>query len=69
MTTVKLVSILALAIVLAAVVLHNTSPVLVRFLWLSGEAFRGTREECKYDDVSQGLRDDFYLSCIIYKDV
>ncbi|OQX18650.1 MAG: hypothetical protein BWK76_06995 [Desulfobulbaceae bacterium A2] len=37
MKTAKLVSILALAIALAAVVFQNTSPVLVRFLWLSGE--------------------------------
>jgi len=37
MKTVKLVTILALAIALAAVVLQNTSPVLVRFLWLNGE--------------------------------
>lgn len=37
MKTVKLVAILAVAMALAAVVLQNTSPVLVRFFWLSGE--------------------------------
>ncbi len=37
MKTVKLLSILVLAITLAVVVIQNTSPVQVRFLWLSGE--------------------------------
>ncbi len=37
MKTVKLISILLVAIALAVVVLQNTSLVQVRFLWLSGE--------------------------------
>ncbi len=37
MAAVKLVAVLALAIALAVVVLQNTSPAQVRFLWLIGE--------------------------------
>jgi len=35
--TAKLVSLLVLAMALVAVIFQNTSPVRIRFLWLSGE--------------------------------
>jgi len=35
--TAKLVSLLVLAMALVAVIFQNTSPVQIRFLWLSGE--------------------------------